>query len=387
MVNRSCLWRSVLGTLPVALMSAAGAAQDIPTVRLDRAGATFGEPMSAIRGLRELSDGRVVVTDMIETAVRIIDFRSGAFKEIGRQGGGPGEYGMPGELFAGGRDTTLMLDMGNRRFLVITPDGRILDDGIPLRQAGGAIPAFPRGVDAHGNVYFDFAGIMAPGMGDIAAKGQAPLLRWNLATNRMDTVTLVNFPPMRPSRTTGGAGQVRVSIGGGPRPYQPRDTWAVSRDGRVAVVRHTPYHVEWYAPDRARPVVGPTVTYRPVKIGKDEKEAWADRMTQGIAVMVQNGQRRTMQPPRPDVDEQEWPDVMPPFDGSARITPESEVWIERSRPASAKRALYDVFDAQGRLVRQVELAEGRRLIGFGAGVLYAVRTDEDDLQWIERYRR
>jgi hypothetical protein len=34
----------------------------------------------------------------------------------------------------------------------------------------------------------------------------------------------------------------------------------------------------------------------------------------------------------------------------------------------------------------VELAPGRRLLGFGRGTVYAARIDEDDLQWVERYR-
>jgi hypothetical protein len=378
--------RAALVALAVVCLPATGTAQDIPVVRLARPSATFAEPLSSIRGLRELSAGRVVVTDMIETAIRILDFRSGTSHEVGRQGSGPGEYGMPGELFAAAGDTTLMMDMGNRRLKVITPQGRMLDDGISVREAGGPIPVFPRGSDARGNMYYDLSGIVAPGMQDIATKGQAPLIRWNLATKRADTVTMVNFPAMSPQQAAAGPGRVRVTMGG-TTPYQPRDAWAVSADGRVAVVRYNPYRVEWYTPGGSQAVSGPPVEYRPVRIGKAEKEAWADRMTQGIMVMMQEGRRRTMQPPRPNIDEQEWPEFMPPFTGSARITGEGEVWIERSRPASAKRELYDVFDSQGRLVRQIEMAEGRRLIGFGKGVLYAVRTDEDDLQWLERYAR
>ena len=48
-------------------------------------------------------------------------------------------------------------------------------------------------------------------------------------------------------------------------------------------------------------------------------------------------------------------------------------------------ALYDVFDAAGERVRQVRLGENRLVVGFGAGVVYVVVTDDDDLQWLERY--
>jgi hypothetical protein len=48
---------------------------------------------------------------------------------------------------------------------------------------------------------------------------------------------------------------------------------------------------------------------------------------------------------------------------------------------------YDRFDAAGRLVGQVTLRPRSRVVGFGAGTVYVVRTDEDDLQYLERYRR
>ena len=48
---------------------------------------------------------------------------------------------------------------------------------------------------------------------------------------------------------------------------------------------------------------------------------------------------------------------------------------------------FDVFDARGNRVRTVVLPEGRRLVGFGKRTLYAVYSDDNDLQWLERYSR
>jgi hypothetical protein len=97
---------------------------------------------------------------------------------------------------------------------------------------------------------------------------------------------------------------------------------------------------------------------------------------------------RAMRPQRPNVDELEWPAQKPPFDAQGVfVTPEGELWIRTHQPAGAKRQRYDVVDAQGRLVRRVELADDRRLVGFGRGTLYTVRRDADDLEWLERFRR
>ena len=93
-----------------------------------------------------------------------------------------------------------------------------------------------------------------------------------------------------------------------------------------------------------------------------------------------------MNMPRPDIDEVDFPDYMPPFGTSAvRITPDGEVWVQRTQPSSEQRPLFDVFDESGNRVRQVRLPAGRELVGFGSRWVYAVAVDEDDLQWLERY--
>jgi hypothetical protein len=361
-----------------AVLVAPLAAQDVPRRPLGRPAATFPEPVSNPVGFRALDDQRVIVADPLEGAVSLLDFHAGTVTRIGRQGEGPGEYGMPGQLFAAG-DTTFMLDMGNRRLLAITADGRILANSVPLSHPSGA-PILPRGVDAQGRVYFDFAGIAMPGLQESARTGRAPLIRWDRKATRFDTVATVQFPPMTPA----GPGEVRVLMGGGA--YQPRDDWTVLPDGRIGLARATEYRVEWLG--AATPVVGPAVKYDPVKVGDDEKNAWADQVaTRGMVVEVRDGQRRTGRPPRPDIAKMTWPDVMPPFTGTRAVlaAPNGELWVRRAQPARAPGTLYDVFDGRGRLVRQVTLDGNRVVIGFGPGSVFVARTDEDDLQWIERY--
>jgi hypothetical protein len=161
--------------------------------------------------------------------------------------------------------------------------------------------------------------------------------------------------------------------------------WIAMPDGRIAQVEAEPYHVAWLG-QNGRPVRGPTVTYQPVRITQRDKEAWADQAGTGQAIMRGPQGTQTMRVPRPNLDEVDFPEVKPPFE-AVFATPDGEVWVRVSRSATATRQLYDVFNGQGQRVRQVELAEGRRLVGFGNGTLYAVRVDEDDLQWLERYRR
>jgi hypothetical protein len=130
------------------------------------------------------------------------------------------------------------------------------------------------------------------------------------------------------------------------------------------------------------------VKYDPVRVGDDEKNVWADQMaSRGMIVEVQNGQRRTRRPPRPDITKMTWPEVMPAFTGTRAVlaAPNGELWVRRAQPARAAGNTYDIFDDRGRLVRQVTLDGERIVLGFGPGAVFVARSDEDDLQWIERY--
>ncbi len=94
-----------------------------------------------------------------------------------------------------------------------------------------------------------------------------------------------------------------------------------------------------------------------------------------------------MRLPRPEVDDQEWPDSKPPFPaGAASVTPEGTLWVQR-HVRFGGAATYDEFGPSGERIRQVILPAGRRLVGFGPGKLYAVHVDDDDLQWLEVYKR
>jgi hypothetical protein len=46
----------------------------------------------------------------------------------------------------------------------------------------------------------------------------------------------------------------------------------------------------------------------------------------------------------------------------------------------------DVFDGSAKKTGEVLLPVGCRVVGFGRGTVYLARTDQDDLQWLERYR-
>ena len=62
------------------------------------------------------------------------------------------------------------------------------------------------------------------------------------------------------------------------------------------------------------------------------------------------------------------------------------MWVQRYVKTGGQPE-YDVFDVAGARIYTIVLPQDSRLAGFGGGVVYITRSDEFDLQWLQRYDR
>lgn len=355
-------------------------------VSLDEPEAAHGEPFSLVGGVRELADGRVLVTDALEGALYVLDRNLGKAEKLAREGQGPDEYRQPDALSPWPGDSTLMTDLGNGRLTVIGPAYAFARTIPTVRQeAMGLEIILPRGADGAGNVYYQ-------PRGDGMIRDTADVVRWNPAADG-DPLPVARIKLQDVvERTSGSGGNVRQEVR--PVPLSPMDGWAVGVDGRVAVVRAGDYHVEWVQPD-GTVVSGPPVEYEPVPVGRADKEDWVETASsRGVMMMVTNDNgnlnarmQRGGGRGGPDLDSYAWPDTKPPFDAeSVRVAPDGHLWVGRSVPAG-DRALVDVFDARGNRVAVIELPDDREVVGFGRGSVYLARGDDLGFMWLERYGR
>ena len=357
----------------------------VVTKTLTRAEAEFPESFDQVFSLRELAGGRVLVTDLGPRTVVLANFRSGAVTTVGRNGQGPGEYQMPGELLAAPADTTLLVDRASRRFVVIRPDGT-MGATVPLPEQLAGFPE-ARGIDARGRIYLQTSAFGGPGAEMEAVPESVAVVRWQRGSARLDTVATVKIPAIK-MQVSGGANARAVLVRS--QPFAAQDEWGVAGDGRIGVARVGDYHVEWRG--AGAPVVGPPVAYQPVKVNAADRAAYLSGMRNNrnrITVNVGGGGRSSeMKPPEAEEKDFDWPALKPPFSGrSTFMAPEGQLWLQHSTATQDSTAVYDVFDASGRQVVRVTLPRGRRLVGLGQGTLYATRSDADGLQWLERYRR
>lgn len=372
--------------LPLAL-----SAQQVPSRALTKADAEFAESFDQILAVSELPSGKLLVTDLGPKAVLLADFASGTQTNVGRNGQGPGEYQFPGELLPYRGDSVLLVDRVSRRFLLISPDGK-LGRTIPFPDGIGGLPE-PRGADRQGRLYFQASPFRGgPGNGMEVSENlpdTVAIIRFDPATKKVDTITRVKIPALK-VQTSGTQNSRMVMMRA--QPFAAADDWVVTPDGRVAVARTGDYHVEWYG--GAAPVRGAPVRYERLKVGAGDKQVFmsAMRNTRNRITVTDGGSGPSggtpPRPPEPSAGDFDWPEYFPPFPArSLRLAPEGQLWLPRATSARDSTPVYDLFDATGKHTGRVTLPLGRRLVGLGKGVLYATRTDEDGLQWLERYRR
>ncbi len=360
------------------------ARQTVPVTTLTQPLAEFPEGYANLAGLRELPDGRVMTIESCERVVKLLDLASGTEGLVGRTGAGPGEYRTPSRLLALPGDSSVVFDGGNRRYMVIHPDGKpggFFDPLPTVTQTGKtmvvAIGFSPSGTDSLGRFYAREAGLLEAGPNVVRAESVA-VERWNRRSGERDTIAF--HRTMRPGPIVLGQQDV---------PFTTGIQWTVARDGRVALVHPGDYHVEFISPTGARSA-GKPIRFERVRVSEGHKQQWREDQKPtcgGGTTMSVPMEGRTVTVQRMATREpEEWPEFLPPFlSGAALFAPDGTLWVRRTGAADAP-SVYDLIDGSGRVVHCVVLPKRAKLLGFGKGTLYLVRVDEDDLQYVQRYR-
>jgi hypothetical protein len=367
-------------TLPLLLSLFAGITQGPGPARLERPEAVLPEQFSLIRGVRELSDGRVLVTDWTEQRLLMVDAGFRRTRPLASVGAGPEEFRLPAGLFPVGGDSTLLVDVGNARLSLITPEGRIARSIAATRPGLGS----PGGVDALGRVYYAIPS-WAQEAGGIH-EDSTTIVRLEPATDRTIPLTVVRgttWPRHKGPRLTPGMGHVA---------FAAQDAWRVAPDGTLIIVRATGYRIERIG---ARgPSAGPSYQYTPDRVTKADRLAYVREFLarsptsgrgpyggMGHSPMLSAAEIAKME------ETNEFAAELPPFNPAwVFLGPDGELWVGRGRHAG-QPIVYDRFDPAGTRVGQVSVAANRSVVGIGRRFVYVAATDEDGLQTLERFPR
>lgn len=360
-------------------------AQPVQTRALTKPEVEFVRPFSELTSIRELRDGRVVVVDGRELKVQLVDFRTGTAVTVGRTGEGPGEYRWPSRLYALAGDSSVVMDAAGGRLILITPDGKTTsfpDINRPGETSPGARFNL-RFSDASGRLYAEAQPIRIDADGSATLADSSAIERFDRRTGKRDTVAHWPLRKDANARLMNGMVMMQPKT----QPFPAWDQWLVAPDGRVAFVYYEPYRVDFAAPNE--PVVrGKPIPYDRVKVDDALKLQYReDRQRPAMAMQSSRSGGTTIGPLKmPFKEPDSWPEFLPPYlNGPHAFSLDGILWIKRATAAGVVPT-FDLIGANGALVGHVTLPQRAKLVGFGNGTVYLVRSDDDDLQYLQRYR-
>jgi hypothetical protein len=388
-------FKSVVAPAPalalVALTFATPAfGQSVPVRDLPKPAVEIDDPFSFVSGALEIKPNQVLAMDASEATLVLVDFARGTRTNIGRQGSGPGEYRMPSGLFRLQGDTLWIFDAAQQRLVAYNPDltpGTTIPMLIFDQSTSTALTA-PFLGDRKGLVYASSMTIEAGRAGgrmQMSIPDSAGVVRVDPRGKSGRTeIARVRFPTSgKPDiKQNGTAFKYTMAYPG----LVASDPWTVFPDGRVAIVRGATYTVEFIAPDGKK--TSTRIGYEPIRVTAADQKAEMDSARRQMTEQTKAAQK--MMPANVTMEFEllppaDWPANYPPVAPLGALpAPDGRLWVRRSTPVRLGRDQWDVIDAAGKLVARWRLPARTSIVAIGQGVVYTVRTDEDDLRYIQR---
>jgi hypothetical protein len=419
------LVRMTSAAIAVFSAVAIGAQQPGPTLRpLGPVVNKSTDLLDAVSATRQLPDGRLLVNDISGRKLVLFEKDLTKFTVLADTTSATGNAysSRAGGLIAWKGDSSLFVDPQSLSMLVIDPGGKVgrsmaapraNDVGLLIGGQTGT-----PGVDATGRLVYRAQPAFrmappAPGSNGVptmpAFPDSAPLVRYDLAARKLDTVTFLKTAKTNIQMSQDDKGRMNVLVTLNPMPNA--DDWALLSDGSIAVVRSQDYHVDWTKPNGEKLSTG-KMTFDWKRLSDEDKVAFLDSARTAMEKLRQNamngnpnpaqggqaaaqsqGQQRFERggdaggPPRAMtmgggqnavnvqpinmVPPSDLPDYAPPFaPGAARGDMEGNLWIRTSKVVSGGSE-YDVINTKGEIVDRVLMPAGRVIAGFGRdGVVY-----------------
>jgi hypothetical protein len=432
----------VCGVLIVALLVSAdcGLAQSRPPIReLGRLERVTTDSLRSVTEAIEMTGGRVLVNDsgsrrvlLLDSALShpivVADTTSATVNAYGTHRGGT--------IMRFRADSALYIDQDALTMFLVQPSGvlgRVMAfPPPPTRESAGQLvtagASGPPGFDARGRLIYVNEASVTPGsvvlLGSTRASDPAIpasvspnmyadsvfAFRVDLATRRTDTIAAVRKEKgILQMRRVGG---IVTAIENGFDPLPVIDQWAMLPDGTFAIVRGRDYHVDWLGADGVWKST-PKMEFDWQRVSDERKTQLRDSVENSMKARFEQANQTVVNPPpagrggrgggggggapagspRPPVPNivlqtplDEITDYEPPFaEGSVRADADGNVWI-RTSTMKGDRPVYDVVNRNGEIVDRVQLPAFRTIAGFGAGVVYLVVLERNNLVRLERVR-
>lgn len=369
--HRSTRWALALLGVPALL----GAQSPISRLVRD---AIYQREFSSITGVRELSDGTLLVGDRVERELVLLESPGSTGRALLRKGFGPNEIQTISGFVAGRADSTLIYDSVQRRVLLLV--GTRVHQSTPRSDMRWRDAfTFPLAIDRAGVVY----GLRAKE----STLRKGPINAGKLSPFSADSVELMAWSPQnaRPQAVLTARGaytpsnMVIKTIAGVTSYYQLTslldfpDALAVCNDGRAMQASPTHGTVTWWSGGKPLAVKVPPLQRVPVSTAEKRRAIEDSQGSENAQFFL------------PD-EYPTWPRYMPVFERDGAWCLESgEALIEGSVDATGVRRLLIVpKDGAARIVNGSPA--NARVVGLGNGSVYLALSTADGLLQIARFR-
>lgn len=302
-------------------------------------------------------------------------------RNIGRKGGGPGEYDRVNGLAVATDGRVFLWDAGNARVTIFTAEG---EPEATWRMQGGFFTSNALALDSAGRVHTR-VGTFGP---DVTA-WRTIVVRYGAGGAPVDTLETPRFElpfnqiVARRERSTSSNNV----------PYTASTLWALDREGRFVYGRSDQYALYRERPDgmvlRIEREAAPVAVSGAERSEREARATWQMRTTD--PAWRWNG------PPIPDVK---------PYFTNLRVVEDGRIWVQISQPGERnpdadttetapnrpppllyrEAQVWDVFAPDGYYLGQVELPIAFTLFAARGDHVWGVQRDEMDVQYVVRLR-
>lgn len=360
----------------LAPLTAPLVAQPVRRIPLKAPHATLTSEFVSISSVRELADGRVLVTDNRENQLYVADFQSLYAEKLGRKGKGPGEWTRLGDVLASNGDSSIIGDPGNRRWLLL--DGsRIVGAVPPDHPAVHAVGGLVTDVDRMGRVLVKRQVPARHGTTVFTRADSTVLVFVARSSGRIDTAAKARMMPYRLEEVVDANGRVQSAMGFATEPNALAESARLFVDGWLAVVRLEPLRIDWRSPTGTW-TYGKALPLREERVDDAERKATQARYDTLRAQALKHG----------------WPEpVMPALPATLPVNtrdPGLTTWdgrllVLRRASASNPSTRYLVINRRGDLDGEIVMGARERIVGFGPRTVYTAFKNEDDIEFLRRH--
>lgn len=342
-------------------------------------------PRAAFR----LSDGRIVIGNTGTLQIRFYDDSGRHLMDVGRGGGGPGEFGRLDRVFRVAGDSVVVYDQTQRRITIFGPNGAHVRD-ISLDQRNRNF--FP----AIGARFSDGSYIGSLRLrreNDELPRGLVQdsilVLRFSVAGELLDTLGVFHNRVMDVQTRSIGNNSFR---GPAEVAFSPRTVWTAAND-KLLVGTSDHYDIRVFQQDGALAEIV-RKNHAPVPVADADRrrlvqawrDIWYDRLDNPEIQYVLH-----------TLEESPLPDAFPAFDPqvlddqgrrigeSLLIDSDGNLWVAEYRPPGNDLPRWSVFDADGRWLGELTLPERFTLTDAGSDYLLGVSRDELGVESVMLY--